>query len=75
MSEIKGRHIVEVTAAEAAEMLHCDRRSVVNMIKRGSIQARMEKIDPYVKKGVYKIAVSEIKRIQDLLKEQSAVVT
>jgi hypothetical protein len=34
------------------------------MILRGTIKAIMEKVDPTVKKGVYKILLSEIKEIQ-----------
>ena len=64
MTEEKGKYIVEVTTEEAAEMLKCTSRTVRNMIIRGSIQARMEKIDPNVEKGVYKIPLREIQRIQ-----------
>jgi hypothetical protein len=35
------------------------------MIIRGSITARMEKIDPNVEKGVYKIPLREIQRIKN----------
>lgn len=56
----------EVTTEEAAVLLRCTSRTVRNMIERKSIIARMEKIDPSVGKGVYKIKMSEIKRIKSL---------
>ena len=65
MTETKGKYTVEVTTEEAAEMLKCTSRTVRNMIIRGSIQARMEKIDPNVEKGVYKIPLREIQRIKN----------
>jgi hypothetical protein len=57
---------IELTSEEAAEILNCTARTIRNMIVRGSITARMEKIDPNVEKGVYKIPVSEIERIQSV---------
>jgi hypothetical protein len=66
MSEEKPKYVTELTSEEAAEILDCTARTIRNMIVRGSIKARMEKIDPNVEKGVYKIPVSEIKRIQSI---------
>jgi hypothetical protein len=54
----------EITTEKAAEILDCSPRTIRYMITRGSIKARMVKIDPTVEKGQYKIPLSEIKRIQ-----------
>jgi excisionase family DNA binding protein len=56
--------IQEITTEEAAGMLKCSPRTIRNMIHRGTIKARMEKVDPSVEKGVYKIPITEIQRIQ-----------
>lgn len=61
----------ELTTEEAAEELGCSPRTVRYMIARGTISARMEKADPTAQKGVYKIKLSEIIRIQELLKQSS----
>jgi hypothetical protein len=66
MTEAKSKYITEVTTEEAATILNCTARTIRNMIRRGSIAARMDKIDPNVKKGVLKIPLSEIKRIQSM---------
>jgi hypothetical protein len=66
MTEEKTRYVTEVTSEVAAKILSCTARTIRNMIVRGSIKARMEKIDPNVEKGVYKIPISEIKRIQSI---------
>ena len=57
----------EYTTAEAAIKWECSDRTVRNMIMRGTIQARMDKADPTVQKGTYKIPEREIKRILALL--------
>lgn len=59
----------EVTTAEAAELLNCSERTIRRMIERGTIAARMEKIDPTVKKGVYKIPKYQI----DMIIKQAAI--
>lgn len=56
----------EVTTEEAARMLKCSPRTIRNMIVRGTIKARMERVDPTTDKGVYKIPISEIERIKKL---------
>lgn len=56
----------EVTTEEAAELLNCSPRTIRNMIIRGSIRAKMVKVDPTTRKGVYKIPKSEIERIKKL---------
>jgi hypothetical protein len=64
MSEPEPKYEAEVTTEVAAALLKCAPRTIRNMINRGSIQARMVKIDPTVEKGVYKNPLSEIDRIQ-----------
>ena len=49
-----------LSTTEAAEMLEVSKRTVINMIERGSINAY--KIDPGAK-SVYRIPHSEIERI------------
>lgn len=56
--------IEEVTTEEAAVLLGCTARTIRNMIARGTFSARMEKIDPTVEKGVYKIPLSEVMKIK-----------
>ena len=55
----------EITTEEAARILNCSVRTIRNMIDRGSIKAKMYKVDPYIKKGRYRIPMSEIQRIQN----------
>lgn len=56
----------EVGTEEAAKILECSPRTVRYMIERKTIKARLVKIDPTVQKGVYRILLSEIQRIQKL---------
>ena len=56
----------DVSTAEAAKILNISRQTIYTMIKRGSLNARMVKVDPMTTKGDYKIKMSEIKRIQKL---------
>jgi DNA binding domain, excisionase family len=58
--------IRELTTEEAAEILDCSPRTIRNMIERGSIKARLVKVDPNAEKGAYRIPLSEIERIQKL---------
>ena len=60
--------ITEVTTQQAAELLNCSPRTIRNMIARGTLRARMVKIDPTVEKGVYLIPY---KQIDDILKKNS----
>lgn len=55
-----------ITTDEAAEILGCSPRTVRNMIIRRTIKAQLVKIDPTVEKGVYRIPLSEIERIQKI---------
>ena len=50
----------DLSTTEAAEMLKVSKRTVINMIQRGSINA--QKLDPAAK-SVYRIPHSEIERI------------
>ena len=59
----------EVTTEQAAELLACSPRTIRNLITRRTISARMVIIDPTKEKGVYKIPLSEIKRIQRMQKD------
>ena len=65
--------IEEVTTAEAAEMLNCSPRTIRNMILRKSITARMDKTDPTVEKGVYKIPKAEIELLVLRMKNATPV--
>ena len=50
----------DLSTTEAAEMLEVSKRTIINMIQRGSIHA--QKLDPSAK-SVYRIPHTEIERI------------
>jgi excisionase family DNA binding protein len=50
----------DLSTTEAAEMLNVSKRTIINMIERGSLHA--QKLDPAAK-SVYRIPHSEIERI------------
>jgi Helix-turn-helix domain len=43
----------EITTEEAAVILKCTARTVRNMIIRKSLPAKIKRVDPTTKKGVY----------------------
>ena len=61
------KNIEEVSTQEAAKMLKCSPRTIRNMIKRGSLSARIVRFDPTVK-GVYKVPKSEIELLVQYMK-------
>jgi len=61
-----------VTTAEAAQMLNCSPRTIRYMIDRGTLTATLEKVDPTVERGVYKIPKDQIEKLIKLQKQSSS---
>ena len=62
-----------VTTQQAAKMLKCSPRTIRNMILRGSLSARLFKVDPTVAKGVYLIPTKEIEKLLKSRSDQARV--
>lgn len=53
----------EITTEKAAVILNCSSRTIRNMIQRGSLKARLKRIDPNTRKGVYLIQKKEVMKL------------
>lgn len=60
----------EITTKEFSIRTGISERTIRNMIARGAITARLERTDPTVKKGVWKIQKSEVKKVIDFFKQE-----
>lgn len=56
----------EISTTEAAEILGCDVRTIRYMIERGSLSARLVKVDPYAKKGAYRVKRTDVLELQKM---------
>ncbi len=54
----------EISTTEAAAILKCSERTIRYLIERGSLKARVARIDPNAQKGRYRVLKKDILEIK-----------